>query len=76
MIIEYEGKHPRIGQNVFIAPTAVIIGDVEIGDGASVWYGAVLRGDEDGSSSGADRTFRTTRLFTPRLKSPRFSKKT
>lgn len=46
MIIEYEGKHPRIGQDVFIAPTAVVIGDVEIGDGASVWYGAVLRGDE------------------------------
>jgi carbonic anhydrase/acetyltransferase-like protein (isoleucine patch superfamily) len=31
---------------VFIAPTAVVIGDVEIGDGASVWYGVVLRGDE------------------------------
>src|SRR4029434_2538759 len=46
MIVEYEGKHPRIGQDVFIAPTAVIIGDVEIGDGASVWYGVVLRGDE------------------------------
>jgi carbonic anhydrase/acetyltransferase-like protein (isoleucine patch superfamily) len=46
MIIEYHGKHPRMGQDVFIAPTAVIIGDVEIGDGASVWYGAVLRGDE------------------------------
>jgi carbonic anhydrase/acetyltransferase-like protein (isoleucine patch superfamily) len=46
MIVEYEGKHPRIGQDVFIAPTAVVIGDVEIGDGASVWYGVVLRGDE------------------------------
>jgi carbonic anhydrase/acetyltransferase-like protein (isoleucine patch superfamily) len=46
MIIEYEGKRPRIGQDVFIAPTAVVIGDVEIGDGASVWYGVVLRGDE------------------------------
>jgi carbonic anhydrase/acetyltransferase-like protein (isoleucine patch superfamily) len=46
MIIEYEGKYPRIGEGVFIAPTAVIIGEVEIGDGASVWYGAVLRGDE------------------------------
>src|SRR5262249_16635406 len=33
-------------KDVFIAPTAVIIGDVEIGDGASVWYGVVLRGDE------------------------------
>src|SRR5262249_61146502 len=46
MIVEYEGKHPRIGKDVFIAPTAVIIGDVEIGDGVSVWYGVVLRGDE------------------------------
>jgi carbonic anhydrase/acetyltransferase-like protein (isoleucine patch superfamily) len=46
MIFEYEGKQPRIGQEVFIAPTAVIIGDVVIGDGSSIWYGAVLRGDE------------------------------
>jgi carbonic anhydrase/acetyltransferase-like protein (isoleucine patch superfamily) len=46
MILEYEGKKPRIGNNVFLAPTAVIIGDVEIGDGASIWFGAVLRGDE------------------------------
>src|SRR5215813_9018030 len=46
MIVEYEGKHPRIGQDVFIAPSATIIGDVEIGDGASIWYGVVLRGDE------------------------------
>lgn len=46
MIFEYEGKRPQIGQNVFIAPTAVIIGNVEIGDGASVWYGVVIRGDE------------------------------
>src|SRR5215510_12599056 len=46
MIVEFEGKHPRIGKDVFIAPTAVIIGDVEIGDGVSVWYGVVLRGDE------------------------------
>ncbi len=46
MIVEYEGKRPQIGQNVFIAPTAVIIGNVEIGDNASVWYGVVIRGDE------------------------------
>ncbi len=36
---------PKIGKNVYIAPTAVIVGDVEIGDGVSVWDGAVLRGD-------------------------------
>ncbi len=46
MIIAYEGKQPQIGENVYIAPTAVIIGDVTLGDGASIWYGAVLRGDE------------------------------
>ncbi|MBL8171845.1 MAG: gamma carbonic anhydrase family protein [Acidobacteria bacterium] len=46
MIFEYKGKRPRIGQNVFIAPNATIIGDVELGDGVSIWYGVVIRGDE------------------------------
>ena len=46
MIIDLGEKKPRIGANVFIAPTAVIVGDVEIQDGASIWYGAVLRGDK------------------------------
>jgi carbonic anhydrase/acetyltransferase-like protein (isoleucine patch superfamily) len=46
MIIEYKGKVPRIGRNVFLAPTATLIGDVVIGDNSSIWFGAVLRGDE------------------------------
>jgi len=45
MILEYDGKKPKIGNNVFIAPNATIIGDVELCDGSSIWYGAVLRGD-------------------------------
>ncbi len=45
MLIPYKGHTPNIAPNAFIAPTAVIIGNVEIGEGASVWYGAVLRGD-------------------------------
>lgn len=45
MIAPYEGKTPKIGKDVFIAPTAYVIGDVEIGDGSSIWYGAVIRGD-------------------------------
>ncbi|MBW2575357.1 MAG: gamma carbonic anhydrase family protein [Deltaproteobacteria bacterium] len=45
MILEYKGHRPKIGKNVFIAPTATIIGNVEIKDGASIWYGTVLRGD-------------------------------
>ena len=44
-IIEYNGIVPTIGNNVFLAPTAVIIGDVTIGDGTSIWFNAVLRGD-------------------------------
>lgn len=45
MLIVFEGKTPRIGEDVFIAPNAVIIGDVRIGAGSSVWFGAVVRGD-------------------------------
>lgn len=45
MIIAFKGKRPKIGEEVFIAPSAALIGDIEIGNGSSVWYGAVLRGD-------------------------------
>jgi carbonic anhydrase/acetyltransferase-like protein (isoleucine patch superfamily) len=38
-------RQPRIAPTAFIAPTATLVGDVSIGDQASVWYGAVLRGD-------------------------------
>lgn len=44
-IITLRGKTPKIGKNCFLAETAVLIGDVEIGDDCSIWYGAVLRGD-------------------------------
>lgn len=45
MLIEYNRIVPTIGKNVFIAPTAVLIGDVTVGDGSSIWFNAVLRGD-------------------------------
>ena len=45
MIIPFGGKTPKIHETAFIAPTATIIGDVTIGAHASVFYGAVLRGD-------------------------------
>jgi carbonic anhydrase/acetyltransferase-like protein (isoleucine patch superfamily) len=47
MIIEYNGKCPQIAEDAFIAPTAVIAGDVIIKSGANIWFGAVLRGDEN-----------------------------
>ncbi|MBV7699408.1 gamma carbonic anhydrase family protein [Streptomyces sp. TRM70350] len=47
------GKEPRVDQEAFVAPTAAVIGDVTLGAGASVWYGAVLRGDVERISVGA-----------------------
>ena len=45
IIRELKGHAPSFGANCFLAETAVIIGEVEMGAGCSVWYGAVLRGD-------------------------------
>ncbi|WP_078411402.1 gamma carbonic anhydrase family protein [Priestia abyssalis] len=45
MILEYMGKKPKIAQSAYIAPNATLIGDVTIEEGASIWFGAVLRGD-------------------------------
>jgi carbonic anhydrase/acetyltransferase-like protein (isoleucine patch superfamily) len=44
-IISFNGKVPRIHPGAFLAPTAVLIGDVEVGAESSIWFGAVLRGD-------------------------------
>jgi carbonic anhydrase/acetyltransferase-like protein (isoleucine patch superfamily) len=44
-IYELKGVRPRLGRDVFVADGARVIGDVHLGDGASVWFGAVLRGD-------------------------------
>lgn len=52
-IVTFNGKTPKIGKGAFVAPTAALIGDVEIGDGASVWFGAVLRADEAAIRIGA-----------------------
>jgi carbonic anhydrase/acetyltransferase-like protein (isoleucine patch superfamily) len=47
MIIEYKGRKPKISPRAFIAPTAVLIGDVTVGDEGSIWFGAVLRSDQN-----------------------------
>ncbi|MEU9336339.1 gamma carbonic anhydrase family protein [Streptomyces sp. NPDC048290] len=48
------GREPEIDPTAFVAPTAAVIGDVTIRAGASIWYGAVLRGDVERISVGAD----------------------
>ena len=44
-LVELDGRAPRVATDAGLAPTATLIGDVEIASGASVWFGAVLRGD-------------------------------
>jgi carbonic anhydrase/acetyltransferase-like protein (isoleucine patch superfamily) len=44
-LLAFEDKEPQVADGAFIAPTAVLIGDVVVEEGASVWFGAVLRGD-------------------------------
>jgi carbonic anhydrase/acetyltransferase-like protein (isoleucine patch superfamily) len=53
MILELNGIRPVIGSDVFIAPTAVVAGNVTVGDGASIWYNTVLRGDTEAITIGA-----------------------
>jgi carbonic anhydrase/acetyltransferase-like protein (isoleucine patch superfamily) len=45
MLIEFHGKRPKVDPSAFIAPTATLIGDVVVGPESSIWFGAVLRGD-------------------------------
>lgn len=44
-ILTFDGTTPVVAADVFVAPGAKVIGDVEIGAGSSIWYGCVLRGD-------------------------------
>src|SRR5262245_35732149 len=45
IVKEYAGKKPRLGERVYLAETAAVIGDVVLGDDVSVWYNSVVRGD-------------------------------
>lgn len=47
-------REPKVDEGAFVAPTSTVIGDVTLEAGASVWYGAVLRGDVERISVGAD----------------------
>lgn len=47
LILAYQGHRPKLAADAFVAPQATLIGKVELGAGSSVWYGSVLRGDND-----------------------------
>jgi carbonic anhydrase/acetyltransferase-like protein (isoleucine patch superfamily) len=44
-LLELDGVAPTVGTDVWLAPTAVLVGDVRVGARANIWFGAVLRGD-------------------------------
>lgn len=45
-ILPYKNIHPKLEEDVFIAPSAWVIGDVVIGTRSSIWFNTVVRGDE------------------------------
>jgi len=53
LVLPFDGVAPALGHEVFLAPSAVLIGRVILGDEVSVWYGAVLRGDVHAIEVGA-----------------------
>ena len=47
MIYSLDNGAPQIGNNVFVAPSATVVGDVVLGSNVGVWFGAVIRGDNE-----------------------------
>jgi carbonic anhydrase/acetyltransferase-like protein (isoleucine patch superfamily) len=54
MILDFKGKYPKIDPTAFIAENAMIIGDVEIRDGTSIWFYSIVRGDQNFIRIGAN----------------------
>lgn len=53
-VYPFEGAHPQLGRDVWLAPTATVIGSATLGDRSSVWFGAVIRADTLAIEIGAD----------------------
>ncbi len=58
-----DGHRPRIAADAFVAPAAVVVGRVGIGARSSVWYGSVLRGDDEEISVGEDTNIQDLSLL-------------
>jgi len=64
-VYEIEGKRPRIGPGTWVAPSAEIIGDVEIGENCYIGFGAVIRGDFGKISIGNESLVKNNFEFHP-----------
>jgi carbonic anhydrase/acetyltransferase-like protein (isoleucine patch superfamily) len=63
MLIALGDKIPQVAQGAWVAPTAVLAGSVVLGEGASVWYGAVLRADNEPITIGARSNVQDNAVF-------------
>lgn len=70
MLIELNGKSPQVPESAFVAPTAVLAGEVILGEGASVWYGASLRGDNEPITLGRNSNVQDNCTFHTDLGKP------
>jgi carbonic anhydrase/acetyltransferase-like protein (isoleucine patch superfamily) len=71
MILPYRGRWPKIHETAFVAPSADIIGDVEIGSNSSVWFQCVIRGDVHRIRIGSKTNIQDhSMLHVTRVKSP------
>jgi carbonic anhydrase/acetyltransferase-like protein (isoleucine patch superfamily) len=69
-IVELDGVAPTIGEGVFLAPTAVLIGDVRVGDRCNIWFGTVLRGDVSHIEIGAGAMIAAGAVVSERTEIP------
>lgn len=73
MIVNFKDKKPKISNKVFIAPSADVIGDVEIKEDSSIWFNCVVRGDVNKIRIGKNSNIQdlsTVHVDSPKEKSP------
>jgi gamma-carbonic anhydrase len=71
LILPFDGVYPSIGEQVFIAPNAAVIGDVHLGDHASLWFNVTVRGDVHSIRIGAHTNIQDNScIHVTRLKYP------
>ena len=70
MIYQFEDRIPVIGQDVFVAESADVIGSVELRDFSSVWFNAVIRGDLDGIVIGANTNVQDNAVIHTEIGAP------
>lgn len=63
LVLPHGDKTPAFGRDVFLAPNCTVVGDVTLGDGVSIWYGTILRGDVNTITIGEDSNVQDATVF-------------